>query len=265
MVCSMSSIQDDTISTFSPSVTSCNSGSSFSSIHAWVGNAINDKLRSHHQMTPFNSQTLPVSTRTSSISAGLQEISTPTSFSTNYSLGLTDMHTKANLELPVTLSSSFQSRYSTYADRISTIFAREEGKSSASSSPKSKKTSKEKNVNDILEKITSLPSIQDQSNAIGFENLSSRSESESQTYHSYGTGSSFSLQMFQRTIEDRLESMQESFHEDVRNVHIEVIRQFHMHETPMLDILNKIKENIEHVAKEIQSLKQENQQFRSFH
>lgn len=33
----------------------------------------------------------------------------------------------------------------------------------------------------------------------------------------------------------------------------------------MLDILNKIKENIEHVAKEIQSLKQENQQFRSFH
>ena len=42
--------------------------------------------------------------------------------------------------------------------------------------------------------------------------------------------SSFSLQLVQRTLEETLESVQKSIHEDVRNLHIELLRQFHMQE-----------------------------------
>lgn len=43
-------------------------------------------------------------------------------------------------------------------------------------------------------------------------------------------GNSFTLQLFQRTLEETLASFQKSIHEDMRNLHIEIIRQFHMQE-----------------------------------
>lgn len=43
-------------------------------------------------------------------------------------------------------------------------------------------------------------------------------------------GTSFTLQLFQRTLEETLGSFQKSIHEDMRNLHIEILRQFHMHE-----------------------------------
>lgn len=43
-------------------------------------------------------------------------------------------------------------------------------------------------------------------------------------------GSSFTLQLFQRTLEETLASFQKSIHEDMRNLHIEILRQFHMQE-----------------------------------
>jgi protein NEDD1 len=45
-----------------------------------------------------------------------------------------------------------------------------------------------------------------------------------------GPFSSFSLQLVQRTLEETLGSVQKSIHEDVRNLHIDLIRQFHMQE-----------------------------------
>ncbi|XP_028059672.1 uncharacterized protein LOC114263355 isoform X6 [Camellia sinensis] len=44
-------------------------------------------------------------------------------------------------------------------------------------------------------------------------------------------GSSFTLQLFQRTLEETLGAFQKSIHEDMRNLHIEILRQFHMQET----------------------------------
>lgn len=43
-------------------------------------------------------------------------------------------------------------------------------------------------------------------------------------------GSSFTLQLFQRTLEETLDSFQKSIHGDMRNLHIEILRQFHMQE-----------------------------------
>lgn len=43
-------------------------------------------------------------------------------------------------------------------------------------------------------------------------------------------GNSFTLQLFQRTLEETLASFQKSIHDDMRNLHIEILRQFHMQE-----------------------------------
>lgn len=50
-------------------------------------------------------------------------------------------------------------------------------------------------------------------------------------------GTSFTLQLFQRTLEETLDSFQKSIHEDMRNLHIEILRQFHMQEVRILVLL----------------------------
>lgn len=45
--------------------------------------------------------------------------------------------------------------------------------------------------------------------------------------------SSFSLKYVQRMLEESLGSVQKSIHEDVRNLHIELLRQFHMQEVKL--------------------------------
>ncbi|KAF2318913.1 hypothetical protein GH714_011633 [Hevea brasiliensis] len=50
-------------------------------------------------------------------------------------------------------------------------------------------------------------------------------------------GNSFTLQLFQRTLEETLDSFQKSIHEDMRNLHIEILRQFHMQEVPLCVLL----------------------------
>jgi hypothetical protein len=52
--------------------------------------------------------------------------------------------------------------------------------------------------------------------------------------------SSFSLQYVQRMLEESLGSVQKSIHEDVRNLHIELLRQFHMQEVKLLDLYSGV-------------------------
>lgn len=52
--------------------------------------------------------------------------------------------------------------------------------------------------------------------------------------------SSFSLQYVQRMLEESLGSVQKSIHEDVRNLHIELLRQFHMQEVKLLDLCSGV-------------------------
>lgn len=61
---------------------------------------------------------------------------------------------------------------------------------------------------------------------------------QSQTDQQQMIGSSnFTLQLFQRTLEGTLDSFQNSIHDDMRNLHIEILRQFHMHEVVRVWVL----------------------------
>ncbi|KAG5377297.1 hypothetical protein IGI04_041893 [Brassica rapa subsp. trilocularis] len=75
-------------------------------------------------------------------------------------------------------------------------------------------------------------------------------------------GSNFTLQLFQRTLEGTLDSFQNSVHDDMRNLHIEILRQFHMHEMEMSKVLSSVLENQAEIMKELQLLRKENQQLR---
>ncbi|KAF5794911.1 hypothetical protein HanXRQr2_Chr08g0333591 [Helianthus annuus] len=74
--------------------------------------------------------------------------------------------------------------------------------------------------------------------------------------------SSFSLQLFQGTLDEALASFQKSIHEDVRNLHIEVLRQFHMQEVQMSNAMSSILETQAELMKEIKALRKENQELR---
>ncbi|KAK6135887.1 hypothetical protein DH2020_030374 [Rehmannia glutinosa] len=75
-------------------------------------------------------------------------------------------------------------------------------------------------------------------------------------------GSSFTLQLFQRTLEETLASFQKSIHDDMRNLHLEILRQFHMQETEMSSVMGLVLENQAEIMKELQSLRRETQQLR---
>ncbi|KAE8675461.1 Transducin/WD40 repeat-like superfamily protein isoform 2 [Hibiscus syriacus] len=75
-------------------------------------------------------------------------------------------------------------------------------------------------------------------------------------------GSNFTLQLFQRTLEETLDSFQKSIHGDMRNLHIEILRQFHMQETEMSRVMSSIRQNQAELMEEVKSLRKENQQLR---
>ncbi|XVF83766.1 hypothetical protein PTKIN_Ptkin16aG0518900 [Pterospermum kingtungense] len=75
-------------------------------------------------------------------------------------------------------------------------------------------------------------------------------------------GSNFTLQLFQRTLEETLDSFQKSIHGDMRNLHIEILRQFHMQEMEMSRVMSSILENQAELMEEVKSLRKENRQLR---
>ncbi|KAF3325960.1 protein NEDD1 [Carex littledalei] len=77
-----------------------------------------------------------------------------------------------------------------------------------------------------------------------------------------GAFSSFSIQLVQRTLEETLGAVQKSIHEDVRNLHIDLIRQFHMQEMNTTSLISELLEKQELLIKEVQLLRQENQHLR---
>ncbi|CAL9180671.1 unnamed protein product [Musa hybrid cultivar] len=170
----------------------------------------------------------------------------------------------SNLDLQGTVLSAIPRRILASSDRISTNSAFIEGVTSAISSPKSKKTGQETRE----ELMSSLLSRQDAS-TVSSGSLPASNVMLPQPLWSSGQPadqqlgtSSFSLQLVQRTLEETLESVQKSIHEDVRNLHIELLRQFHMQEMEMSGLLKSILEKQDELMKEVQSLRRENQQLR---
>ncbi|XP_078436211.1 transducin/WD40 repeat-like superfamily protein isoform X2 [Wolffia australiana] len=117
---------------------------------------------------------------------------------------------------------------------------------------------------------SSLPSISKRlptsaSEDLGSSSVKQESSSTGAAAHSgeQTIGSApFSLQLVQRTLEESLGSLRESIHEDVRNLHIELLRQFHMHEEEAAAFKSSVLEKMDDLLKEVQSLRRENQQLK---
>ncbi|XP_050250611.1 protein NEDD1 [Quercus robur] len=185
-----------------------------------------------------------------------------TSSSTSLSLGTKGITGQTNLDLPGPASSTLPRRYSTYAERISTASSFSDGTSLSVVSPKLKKTgaeTREELLNNLLAKSDTvsaselgiLPSM----NGVISQPQKAQQPDAQQ-------GSSFTLQLFQRTLDETLDSFQKSIHEDMRNLHIEILRQFHMQEMEMSSVMSSILENQAELMKEVKSLRKENQQLR---
>ncbi|KAL0451270.1 UNVERIFIED_CONTAM: protein NEDD1 [Sesamum latifolium] len=139
-------------------------------------------------------------------------------------------------------------RFSSYAERIAATPSLSETSSLSIGSPKSKKTGAETRE-ELLNSLLRGGVTQSQN---------SLSQPDSQQ------GASFTLQLFQRTLEETLASFQKSIHEDMHNLHIEILRQFHLQEMEMSSVMRLILENQAEIMKEIQSLQKETRQLPSY-
>ncbi|PIA53929.1 hypothetical protein AQUCO_00900476v1 [Aquilegia coerulea] len=173
------------------------------------------------------------------------------------SLGTKGVTAQASIESP----SSFPRRLSTYAERISTTPSFSDG-TTLTGSPKAKKTGTEtrEEINMLLKSDTPAATIGGMLPTINVgTSQSQRGPPQSDLQHST---SSFMLQLVQRTLEETLSSVQNSIHDDMRNLHIEILRQFHMQQMEMSSMMNSVLEKQAELTQEVQSLRKENQQLR---
>lgn len=155
-------------------------------------------------------------------------------------------------------------RYSTYAERISSSASFNDGVSASLGSPKIKKTgaeTREELQNSLLARsdttyASAEPGLPPSSN--GTPHLQQRIPQADLQQGS----SNFTLQLFQHTLQETLSSFQKSMHEDVRNLHIEILRQFHMQEMEVSGFMNSVLDKLGSLTEELQDLKKENERLR---
>ncbi|XP_056695908.1 protein NEDD1 [Spinacia oleracea] len=292
--------QDDTHSSLPGSTPSASSRSDDSSSitppEAWGGERLSDKIAHHRQLGSLTSRfSMSTSNSTStSIYTGLQDPSasqSAMSYSTNASLisslrprdissvqesspgafghvpfsALSNHGSKsqANPEAVGPFSLNPSRRFTTYAERIGSSASFNDGVSASVGSPKTKKTgveTREELQNSLLARSDTtyaaepglLPTIN------GAPNLHQRTPQADLQPGS----TNFTLQLFQHTLQETLSSFQKSIHEDVRNLHIEILRQFHMQETEVSGFMNTVVNKLDSLTEEIQDLKKENERLR---
>ncbi|KAL0288986.1 UNVERIFIED_CONTAM: protein NEDD1 [Sesamum radiatum] len=157
---------------------------------------------------------------------------------------------------------SLPRRFSSYAERIGATSSFSDASSLAVGSPKSKKTGAETRE----ELLSSLLSRSEMPSAAGTSAYTTTNggatTQKTPLQPDLQQGTSFTLQLFQRTLEETLASFQKSIHEDMRNLHIEILRQFHMQEMEMSSVTSLILENQAEIMKELHSLRNETQELR---
>ncbi|XP_071732796.1 protein NEDD1-like isoform X2 [Rutidosis leptorrhynchoides] len=229
--------------------------SSITPPEAWGGERVSDKFARPRQQVTLPSRFATLSSSSSifsgSMMTGLQNPSLPSiqtginfqirdnSFSQESPLAYSDVpfgSTSVTLGMQGNLESSGLAltqtrRFSSYAERISTNPSFSDATVSAVGSLKVKKSeaeTKEEHVSSFSSKNETLvvaeSGIPSSMNGMDAQSHKTPLQPNSQQ------GSSFSLQLFQGTLDEALGSFQKSIHEDVKNLHIEVLRQFHMQE-----------------------------------
>ncbi|XP_039024760.1 protein NEDD1-like [Hibiscus syriacus] len=177
------------------------------------------------------------------------------------SLGSKGITGAGSLDSPKLSSLALSRRFSTYVERISTTSAFGDGTSQLGASPKTKKTgdeTREELLNTLLLRSDSFASVE--SGILPTMNGGTQPHNALQPDPQQG--SNFTLQLFQHTLEETLDSFQKSIHGDLRNLHIEILRQFHMQEMEMSRVMSSILQNQAELMEEVKSLRKENQQLR---
>ncbi|CAA2934557.1 NEDD1 isoform X2 [Olea europaea subsp. europaea] len=214
---------------------------------------------------------LPTSQSTSSLTSNMglaklrvretshQETLLATSEHLSPSLGTKGFTGKGNAD-SLSPAFSLHRRFSSYAERIG---ATPSFSDAAVGSPKTKKTgaeTREELLNSLLSR--SGMSSATEAGVVPTINGEIPQLQETSLQPDLQQGTSFTLQLFQHTLEETLASFQKSNHEDIRNLHIEILRQFHMQEMEMSSVMRLILKNQAEIMKEIQSLRNETQQLR---
>lgn len=255
--------------------------SSITPPEAWGGERPSDKFANHRQSVnvPSRFATLASSSLSTSFSGShdLAPSTSPTNISylSSSSLGLANLRRRdiADSDTPLgvpdqvalnptslslgTRSSTGQSNFdklgpaltlprklSTYAERISATSAFSDGTSISTSSPKTKKTgaeTREELLNSFLSRSDAVPAVE--SGTLPSANGGISQPQRVSSNLDLQQGSSFTLQLFQRTLEETIAPVQKAFHDDMRNLHIEVLRQAHMQQMEYSGTLNLILEN----------------------
>ncbi|KAH6802343.1 Transducin/WD40 repeat-like superfamily protein [Perilla frutescens var. frutescens] len=288
--------QDDTTSTYTqltptPASARADDSSSITPPEAWGGERLSDKFTHHRHSINLPSRFSSLASTSSSsglMSSGLQD-NVPANQSTSSltsSLSLTSLRVRETLNQEGSLEAvssplgtksitaqanlenlgpalSLPRRFSSYAERIGATPSLNDTSSFPVGSPKSKKTgaeTKEEILNSLLSR-SEMPSASGSSalTAIngGMTHLPKaplQSDSQQRNF--------FTLQLFQRSLEETLTSFQKSIHDDMRNLHLEILRQFHLQEMEMSNAMGLLFENQAEIMKEIKSLQKETQQIR---
>ncbi|OVA17774.1 WD40 repeat [Macleaya cordata] len=250
---SSTSRQDDTRSSLSQlgatPPASSKSEESFSATppEAWGGESLSDKFDNLRQPVTLNVGPSYTNLRSNNISSNQETSSLGFTEHARFSSIPTPLGTKIstpqNVESPRSASLTLPRRFSTYAERLSTTSSFSDGTALASGSPKAKKTGTEPRE-ELLYGTTSQP------------------QRDTLQPDLQQVTSPFAVQLVQRILEEKLSSVQKSIHEDMRNLHIELLRQFHMQEIETSSLMNSLLENQAELMKEVQSLRKEMQQLR---
>ncbi|KAK4734108.1 hypothetical protein R3W88_008369 [Solanum pinnatisectum] len=180
--------------------------------------------------------------------------------STSFSVGTKGITGQGTLD-SLGSTMSLPRRFSSYAERIGTTPSFSDGTLSAGS-PKTKKTGAETRE-ELLNSLLSRSDTSSATAAGAFQAMNGEiKQSQKSTMPELQLGSSFTLQLFQRTQEETLSSLQKSIHEDMRNLHLDILRQFHMQEMETSSAMKLILENQAELMKEVQLLRRETQQLR---
>ncbi|OIT33425.1 PREDICTED: protein NEDD1 [Nicotiana attenuata] len=163
--------------------------------------------------------------------------SSSTSFSVG-TKGITGQGTVDSLGSTMTLPR----RFSSYAERISTKPSFSDGTLSVGS-PKTKKTGAETR-GELLNSLLSRSDTSSATAAGAFQAMNGEvRQSQTSTLPELQQGSSFQLQLFERKQEETLSFIQRTVHEQMRNLHLELISQNHMLQMEMSSRYNLILDN----------------------
>ena len=76
-------------------------------------------------------------------------------------------------------------------------------------------------------------------------------------------GGGFALSLVETALDERLRVLKQSIHEDIQNVHLELLRQFHLQQIEMSELVNKLFKQQQELMKEVEDLRRENRELKN--